>query len=77
MILKHDKEGRAYYELSHEEEQDMSKTEARLCCMENGRKAIIPPECKHEFKVSSGVPRNIKYCTECICWEFTNEAPTE
>lgn len=77
MILKYDKEGRAYYELSPEEEQDMSKTEARLYCMENGRKAIVPPECKHEFKVSSGVPRNIKYCTECIYWEFTNEAPTE
>lgn len=77
MILKHDKEGRAYYELSPEEEQDMSKTGVNLYCMENERVAIVPPECKHEFKVSSGVPRNIKYCTECIYWQFTNEAPTE
>ena len=40
-------------------------------------KAIAPPDCKHDFEITPGAPRNIKACKNCIYWEFTQEEPTK
>lgn len=65
------KNGKRYFELTEEEAKIYTDT-----FIIDGKKSIAPPDCKHNFVIERGIPRNIKGCTKCIYWEFTNEEPT-
>lgn len=34
--------------------------------------AIAPFNCEHDYKISKGMPSNIRGCKKCIEWEFIN-----
>lgn len=72
MKLKYNKEGRAYYEITDEEADELRRKNICLWFyIVDNKYAIAPPDCKHELKIEVGCPRNIKYCTKCIYWTFT------
>lgn len=70
--------GKEYMRLSDKEFEDIKakKDGTPIYCMDEGY-GIVPPDCKHDFEISRGFPRNIKGCKKCIYWEFTMEEPEE
>ena len=73
MKLKYDNDGKSYCELTDEEAKNLGY----YIVGDNGEKIIHPSDCEHDFKIASGFPRNIKYCTKCILRFFTLDEPTE
>lgn len=76
MQERYDKNGKRFLEVTEEDKKKLPP-ETRIYCMPNGVDGIVPPDCKHDFIVTGGMPMNIKGCKKCIYWEFTNEPPTE
>ena len=72
-----DKKGRRYIVVTPEEQKALPEF-TPVYRVEGGKaKAIAPPDCKHDFEITPGAPRNIKACKNCIYWEFTQEEPTK
>ena len=74
MIEKKDENGKRYCEVTDEELKALKIKSYFLG--HNRKKLIPPPDCKHEFIIEKGLPRNFKVCKFCIYWEFTMELPT-
>lgn len=71
-----DENGKAYYEVSDEELPALKALGVQGFYLGQERKKLIPPpECKHEFVIEEGLPRNFKVCKHCIYWEFTMQIP--
>lgn len=69
MELKQTEEGKNYLLVTEEEIKNLP-SETRVYQITDTEKGIVPPDCKHEFEISSGFPRDIKGCKKCIYWEF-------
>ena len=74
MIEKIDENGKRYCEVTDDELKALNIKEYYIG--KNRKKMISSPNCKHEFVIEKGLPRNFKCCKKCIYWEFTMQSPT-
>lgn len=66
------KDGRRYISITEEERKTLPEGTV-VYHIDKDTLGIAPPDCKHEFVISEGSPRNIKGCKKCIYWEYSYE----
>lgn len=67
-MIEYTEDGKAYVRVTAEMRAKMQPTDHLFIV--NGADTVPPPDCEHDIAIADGFPNRIKYCKNCVWWDW-------